>query len=129
MTLAFPKPQYRRERKAHQAAKQVLRKSFSEAVMALDKYRCQYPGCRERVVTAHHIIHRSQQGPDTKENGITLCAEHHGWVQEGHIFHTGLRPTRMSGKAIMLFVLGKYIADPRCRWRGVYEELKRRKGR
>lgn len=28
----------------------------------------------------HHIQRRSQGGPDTAENLVTLCAAHHGWV-------------------------------------------------
>ncbi len=35
---------------------------------------------------AHHMRRRSQGGPDTMNNLVTLCAGHHGWVHDHPAF-------------------------------------------
>lgn len=47
----------------------------------LDKHKCRKWGCGiENGVEVHHIIPRSQGGPDKEWNLITLCSFHHAQV-------------------------------------------------
>ena len=50
------------------------------AVLVRDKGRCRACGKKLAVDSAHvhHIIYRSQGGPHTEENLITLCEQCHG---------------------------------------------------
>ncbi|MBY4706657.1 MULTISPECIES: HNH endonuclease [Ralstonia] len=55
-----------------------------EAVLARAKGRCEYCGQQgfevangARYLEAHHIIGLARQGPDTMDNVIALCANHH----------------------------------------------------
>lgn len=56
-----------------------------------DQHRCQFPveegaiiwrKCGRSTTHAHHRLRRSQGGPDTLENLILLCPEHHTWVHD-----------------------------------------------
>lgn len=38
---------------------------------------CGYPGCKAPAMELHHMIPRKHGGPNTKENLIYLCANHH----------------------------------------------------
>jgi 5-methylcytosine-specific restriction endonuclease McrA len=48
-------------------------------VMQRDKWRCRSCGLRYSLA-AHHVVFRSHQGPDTKENLCTLCTACHQGV-------------------------------------------------
>lgn len=47
-----------------------------EAVFAADGRRCRFCGTT-RALHQHHVLYRSEGGPDTKANLITLCQAHH----------------------------------------------------
>lgn len=49
------------------------------AVHERDK-TCRMCGGSSRGLHCHHVIYRSQGGPDTEENLVLLCAEHHELV-------------------------------------------------
>lgn len=40
------------------------------------------PGQCAGRIDPHHVLRRSQGGPDTVENLISLCRLHHSWVHE-----------------------------------------------
>lgn len=46
-------------------------------VRARDSHRCRWCGARGVALEVHHILYRSQGGPDEEWNLITLCDEHH----------------------------------------------------
>lgn len=56
-----------------------------EAVKDLDKHRCRYWGCSSGNIEVHHIIPRSQGGPDKIWNLICLCPEHHRMITDRKI--------------------------------------------
>lgn len=122
------KPNRKQEKHDRQLELVDRRTAFSRAVLAADHNRCRYPKCPKLEVTAHHIIGREANQPelDEVENGIALCMEHHSWCHQGHTFVTGGVKTRMTGRRIMQFILGKFIGTPVWRWSEAYEQLKRK---
>jgi transcription elongation factor Elf1 len=56
-------------------------------VFKRDNYRCQVTGCPSRTrIQVHHIKPKSQGGPHTIENLVTLCAFHHALEPDtGHL--------------------------------------------
>lgn len=53
--------------------------ALCEVVLKRDHYRCR--SCKYRQnLTAHHIIFRSEGGPDATWNLVTLCASCHNGV-------------------------------------------------
>jgi len=66
--------------------KQIIRMKFSEAVFKRDGFKCVF--CNEKEdLDAHHITDRNKMpnGGYVKENGITLCPNHHMEAEEFHI--------------------------------------------
>jgi 5-methylcytosine-specific restriction endonuclease McrA len=57
------------------------RSAWRAAVMARDKDTCRL--CGRRGTHAHHILYRSQGGPDELWNGIALCWSDHDRVHAG----------------------------------------------
>ena len=56
-----------------------------EQAKQLDK-KCRFWGCRcTQSLEVHHIVKKSQQGPDELWNLITLCNKHHNDITEGRI--------------------------------------------
>ena len=51
--------------------------SVYELVARRDAEMCQRPGCRASGTECHHKLFRSEGGPDTLENLVLLCQEHH----------------------------------------------------
>lgn len=52
----------------------------------LSRYRIKKPYCEiclNPKIEVHHIIFRSQGGPDSEENLISLCRKHHS-LAHGH---------------------------------------------
>jgi len=115
-----------------------LQAEFSRIVTLFDGKECRNPDCLcrkkratgqeptfiERIITAHHIIFKSQGGAYTAENGINLCNLCHEAVQSGH----GKGDDRLTGHQFMLKILDSLIDDPGYRWGDVHEQLKRRQG-
>lgn len=57
---------------------------------------CQYPGCTNRFVDAHHVKHWADGGETNLANLISLCGFHHGVIHDGkarlgedHVFRRG----------------------------------------
>ncbi|OJJ21585.1 hypothetical protein BKI52_13780 [marine bacterium AO1-C] len=66
--------------------KKKIRSRFREEVFKRDGYKCVF--CDEvHQLDAHHITDRTEMpnGGYVKENGITLCADHHMMAEQFHI--------------------------------------------
>jgi hypothetical protein len=65
--------------------KKLIRQKFEEAVFKRDGFKCKFCSVKENL-DAHHITDRNEilNGGYVKENGITLCEEHH---EKAEIFH------------------------------------------
>ncbi len=66
------KPDSKAERRKKRAANTRKRRAAMEAAVILDSVTCQSCGQNDGV-SPHHIIYRSQGGPDELWNLITLC--------------------------------------------------------
>ena len=129
MRLAFPKPEPRKkERRRIVRERGERRSSFRVAVMIADG------GCMDKTcpcnngghcyrLEAHHIHYRSQNGPDTVDNGITLCQIAHNKVHNG----VTLNGHRISGHDYMLSVLRQHKDSPDYRWAEAEKWLERRR--
>ncbi len=64
-------------------SKKEIRENFRNEVFKRDNYKCVF--CNKGVdLDAHHITNRNEMpnGGYVKENGITLCKEHHLQAEE-----------------------------------------------
>jgi hypothetical protein len=43
---------------------------------------CRFPGCTNRLVDAHHVVHWAKGGSTTLANLCALCRRHHTFVHE-----------------------------------------------
>ena len=68
--------------------------SRREAVLNRDGYKCQHCGKKNCRLEVHHIVYRSNDGPDDENNLITLCKECHDNVHKGNIVLTK-KPKKM----------------------------------
>jgi len=58
-----------------------LKVARNYAILKIDRFRCQVPGCRcRRNLEVHHIIWRSKGGCDEHWNLITLCKAYHSYI-------------------------------------------------
>ena len=66
--------------------KKQIRQAFRDAVFKRDGNRCRFCS-RTDDLDAHHITDRSEMpnGGYVKENGISLCPEHHMMAEQFHI--------------------------------------------
>lgn len=78
--------------------KQIIRQDFRIAVFDRDGHQCVFCEAKGNL-DAHHITDRSKMpnGGYVKENGITLCPEHHLKAEQYHMsdgksWHEGLHP-------------------------------------
>jgi hypothetical protein len=64
--------------------KKQVREKFRNAVFTRDGGKCVF--CNAQAVDAHHITDRNEivNGGYVKENGISLCAEHHILAEKYH---------------------------------------------
>lgn len=71
--------------------KQLVRHSFREAVFKRDGHKCVFCDIVSDL-DAHHITDRNQMpnGGYVKENGVTLCSQHHLKAELHH--QTGSAP-------------------------------------
>jgi len=84
--------------------KKLIRQKFRDAVFARDGHRCVF--CSEtKNLDAHHITDRSlmPNGGYVKENGITLCPQHHYdaelfHISDGHKCIVGMHPNDLYAK-------------------------------
>ena len=67
-------------------ANQTIPPALRRAVLHRDRHRCRIPGCRNAIyLDVHHIQLRSEGGPNTSDNLITVCAAHHRALHRGEI--------------------------------------------
>ena len=109
------------------------RVAFHRLIVGRDG-KCMNPDCpchknkkKEVIIlSAHHIIRRSQGGRDKLEVGITLCVNYsHKWAEgEGNL--TDDNGNRITARQFMIMVLDALKDDPCYRWGLVHAELKRR---
>ncbi len=64
--------------------KKLIRHIFRTEVFKRDGYKCVF--CDKEAVDAHHITDRNEmpEGGYVKENGISLCGEHHRLAEKYH---------------------------------------------
>ena len=64
--------------------KKEIRHIFRTEVFTRDKHKCVF--CDKEAVDAHHITDRKEMpnGGYVKENGISLCSEHHRLAEKYH---------------------------------------------
>jgi len=129
MSLAFPKPEPRKTERRRVVTDRGRRRSdFRMAVMIADG------GCKDRTcpcnngrpvfrLEAHHVQPRSQGGPDTVDNGITLCQIAHNKVHRG----ATVNGRRVSGYEYMLSILRQHKASPDYRWAEAEAWIERRR--
>ena len=89
---------------------------YRDIVLKLDGYCCVNCGGRD-IDNPHHIIHRSQGGPDEPHNRITLCRTCHKKV------HGTIRVDGQTGSEYMMTILDKKKCTPAFRWDWAYYEL------
>jgi hypothetical protein len=51
--------------------------------VALRDGGCQFPGCDNQIVDAHHVVHWADGGETCRDNLVSLCRGHHTFVHEG----------------------------------------------
>jgi hypothetical protein len=51
--------------------------------IALRDGGCQFPGCDNQIVDAHHVVHGADGGETCRDNLVSLCRGHHTFVHEG----------------------------------------------
>jgi 5-methylcytosine-specific restriction endonuclease McrA len=82
---AVPKPSYGRGK-----PKRGNRGKFSVKVTReigeRDSWRCVRCGSYYVESVPHHVIYKSQGGPGTVDNGVTICRNCHDWA---HGLHSG----------------------------------------
>src|SRR5262249_31576275 len=90
-------------------------RTLQQRVRAPDRHFCQVPRCSRAAAHAHHILPRSQGGPDDDWNLVSLCAAHHLFgIHGGRIRVTGRRRMSWSGNS----GCGGAVRRRRCRDRG-----------
>ena len=65
--------------------KKIIRDNFRDSVFGRDGHKCKFCDRRDHL-DAHHITDRNEMpnGGYVKENGITLCPEHHEIAEMFH---------------------------------------------
>jgi len=72
---------------------EIIKKSRRYRTFTRDGWRCQAPGCGSRAhLHAHHVIHRSRNGPDKGWNLVTVCRSCHEMIHSGCISVRGKAP-------------------------------------
>jgi hypothetical protein len=66
--------------------KKDIRKTFRDSVFKRDGNKCVFCSCKDNL-DAHHITdrHEMPNGGYVKENGITLCPDHHLEAEKFHM--------------------------------------------
>ncbi len=54
-------------------------------ILERDGWKCQHCGRRDRL-QIHHLVRRSQSGPDTEDNLMTVCSDCHRELHLGRGF-------------------------------------------
>ncbi len=127
-TPAFPKPNIKAERQRRKRERSQRRSQFHVAVIDRDR-RCMNRYCLSldlrniNELHAHHIIKRSQCGPDTPENGIALCTKCHKKAEEGY---DDPSRGRVSARQFNIQILEQWQGDHRFRWDWALGELKKK---
>jgi HNH endonuclease len=67
-------------------AKQTIPPAVRRAILARDQRRCRVPGCTHAAfIDIHHIVPRSEGGPNEPTNLVTLCGAHHRAAHRGEL--------------------------------------------
>ncbi len=79
--------------------------ALRRALEARDK-GCRFPGCTNRLVDAHHVVHWADGGETKLGNLLQLCRRHHGLLHEGGFTvrgtpETGLTFLDAQGKPVL----------------------------
>src|SRR4051794_37008889 len=53
------------------------------AILFRHDYQCAWPGCGRRILPVHHAKPWDDKGPTNIDNGVPLCAYHHGLMHYG----------------------------------------------
>lgn len=118
------------------AVESKFMKKMFEKCLELDE-KCRSCG-NEYFGPPHHIIYKSQGGPDELWNLITLCSECHERAHNGFWIKTHLvkkdskeiyRPQKMhhSGRTFMRALLGRMVYSKTFRWQKALDKLEERK--
>lgn len=135
MTLALPKPQYKKERKAKQSAKATdLAKTFTLA-LKLDGPRCWNPYCKSVVgkdpafLHPEHVMPRARGRDDSITNIAVCCDMCNRHTAQGSTLYGGYK----SGDEIKLMILEAIKDRPGFRFEKQLEyfrsNVERKKGR
>lgn len=123
--LMFPKGKRRKKKNKRGYSKTVFRKKVVKA----DNNRCANRNClsvctyRGDLLHAHHIKFSSQGGPDTVENGISLCPTCHERAHQGY---TNVVGERVTARAFMIDILEKKQNEATFRWEEALDYLRKR---
>ena len=97
------------------AKKKEIREHFRNACLIRDKHKCVFCDIREDL-DVHHITDRNKipNGGYVKENGITLCSEHHRQAEayhasEGALWYPGMRPEDLYKKIVSQCLIVKKL--------------------
>jgi len=72
---------------------EIIKTSRRYRTFTRDGWRCQAPGCGSRAhLNAHHVIHRSRNGPNEGWNLVTICRACHEMIHSGCIGVRGKAP-------------------------------------
>ena len=75
------------------AERDATGESFRRFILERDQWKCRYPGCNARKdLHVHHIVFRSQGGPNEAWNCVVLCHFHHTLLHAGQIGLKGRAP-------------------------------------
>jgi 5-methylcytosine-specific restriction endonuclease McrA len=75
-----------KERTKHGETVPPLSTKEKEIIIRKVGTRCWYPGCKETIaLDVHHIIQRSEGGPNKENNLVVLCPTHHRLARDGTI--------------------------------------------
>jgi len=67
-------------------ASQTIPPALRRTVLQRDHRRCRIPGCRNALfLDVHHIRLRSEGGPNSADNLITVCSAHHRALHRGEL--------------------------------------------
>ena len=128
--MLTPKPNFRAERQAKKAARAEKRYAAMVEAIEMDNVTCQACG-QNSGVSPHHIIYRSQGGPDETWNLITLCEIKHDWRDAERPCHKKAHQGRDNGsrqtaREWMIALLEGLRDKPAFWWGRALEELRRK---
>jgi len=92
-----------------------LRRMFHRIVIERDNYTCRAPECLQRGgLEADHMHLRSQGGPTTSDNMVSLCAADHRFMKHtaGTLVLSGEAPDRVTARVGSRAYLNDHLIEP-----------------